>query len=135
MMKMMKMIPTHVSDYGIQYTLTNPNFTFKKEINDKFLKVKITNNIGDILFDDIAKIKYIDDCLGASYLPPFPKWRYHLESKDQNVNIFIVTDTFDKINCMSINYERIGNIHRVEFKTDDRKTEYSTNMSVDNSML
>ena len=51
------MIPTHVSDWCIQYTLSNPNYTFKKEITDKFFKLKISNNVSDVIFDNLAKLR------------------------------------------------------------------------------
>ncbi len=129
-MKMIKMIPTHMSDWGVQYTLTNPNCVFKKEITDKFFKMKITNNTNDVLFDNLAKIKYIDDWTDGS---GFSKsvLRYHLESENKDVNIFIVTDIHDKIHCMSVDYEQTEKSQRIEFKIDDRKTEYSTIMYVE----
>ena len=122
----MKMVPFSNIENTTQYMLTNPNNVFKHNLTDKWLNIKITNCINDVLFDDLAIIKYKDDWSSGMYSNTL--WRYHLLSKNSNVNIFIITDYNDKINCMSIDYEISGK--RIEIKSDDRVASYSMTMTV-----
>jgi hypothetical protein len=124
-----RMVPTFTFNHRVQYTLTVPNYTFKRNVSDILPIMKVISSVGDTLIHDALIIKHKN--FWSDETGFIGRISYHLESEHEDNNVFIITDDlFNKIEYMKIIKKKYAESQEIQFVLTQSKTKYSSSMLI-----